>query len=479
MRFPSRFAFPYIRVMTDFSDLLKADNQQPAHSIQLVDAKSFDTWLAGRPASVRGLLAAQKFRALAHEHAILPGARDGDWSVVAGVANKEALGSWCLARLAETLPEGSYRLTEGSVGAAALGWLTAQYRFDRYRKEEAPAGGRVLLTGDVARTSTTVQLAQAVALVRDLVNTPAADMGPPDLEAAVEKVAAAFGASVTTVKGDALEQGFPMIHAVGKAADKSFAPRLIELHWGDVAHPRIAIVGKGICFDSGGLDIKPSSGMRIMKKDMGGAAHALALAQLIMGARLPVRLLLLIPAAENAIAGNAFRPGDILRTRKGLSVEIGNTDAEGRLVLGDALTRAGEEKPELIVDFATLTGAARVAVGPDLPALFANDDALAADIAAAGTQVDDPTWRLPLWDGYADMLKSDVADINNAGEGGFAGAITAALFLKRFVPEDTPWLHLDTFAWRPAPRPGRPKGGEALGLRAVFRLLQQRYGRSQ
>ncbi|KQN00835.1 aminopeptidase [Sphingobium sp. Leaf26] len=465
--------------MTDFSDLLKADNQQPAHSIQLVDAKSFDTWLAGRPASVRGLLAAQKFRGLAHEHAILPGARDGDWSVVAGVANKETLGSWCLARLAETLPEGSYRLTEGSVGAAALGWLTAQYRFDRYRKEEAPAGARVLLTGDVARTSATVQLAQAVALVRDLVNTPAADMGPPDLEAAVEKVAAAFGASVTTVKGDALEQGFPMIHAVGKAADKSFAPRLIELHWGDVAHPRIAIVGKGICFDSGGLDIKPSSGMRIMKKDMGGAAHALALAQLIMAARLPVRLLLLIPAAENAIAGNAFRPGDILRTRKGLSVEIGNTDAEGRLVLGDALTRAGEEKPGLIVDFATLTGAARVAVGPDLPALFANDDALAADIAAAGTQVDDPTWRLPLWDGYADMLKSDVADINNAGEGGFAGAITAALFLKRFVPEDTPWLHLDTFAWRPASRPGRPKGGEALGLRAVFRLLQQRYGRSQ
>jgi leucyl aminopeptidase len=323
-----------------------------------------------------------------------------------------------------------------------------------------------------------VQLAQAVALVRDLVNTPAADMGPPDLEAAVEKVGAAFGASVTAIRGDALEQGFPMIHAVGKAADKSFAPRLIELQWGDAAHPRIAIIGKGICFDSGGLDIKPSSGMRIMKKDMGGAAHALALAKLIMGARLPVRLHLLIPAAENAIAGNAFRPGDILRTRKGLSVEIGNTDAEGRLVLGDALTRAGEDKPELMIDFATLTGAARVAVGPDLPALFANDDALAADIAAAGAQVDDPTWRLPLWDGYADMLKSDVADINNAGEGGFAGAITAALFLKRFVPEDTPWLHLDTFAWRPASKPGRPKGGEALGLRAVFRLLQQRYGRT-
>ena len=471
-------AFPYTRAMTDFSDLLKTDNQQPARSIHLVDPRTLDAWLADRPAAVRALLAAQKFKGAPHEHAILPGEKGDDWSVVAGVAARDALGPWCLARLAGTLPEGSYRLIDAAAGAAALGWLTAQYRFDRYRKDETPTGARALLTGDVARIAPTVQLAQAVALVRDLVNTPAADMGPPDLESAVEKVALAFGATVTTTRGDALEQGFPMIHAVGKAAEKSFAPRLIELFWGDPTAPRIAIVGKGICFDSGGLDIKPSSGMRLMKKDMGGAAHGLALAQLIMAARLPVRLHLLIPAAENAIAGNAFRPGDILRTRKGLSVEIGNTDAEGRLVLGDALTRAGEEKPELIVDFATLTGAARVAVGPDLPALFANDETLAADIAAAGMQVDDPTWRLPLWDGYADMLKSDVADINNAGEGGFAGAITAALFLKRFVPDDTPWLHLDTFAWRPASKPGRPKGGEALGLRAVFKLLQQRYGRS-
>ncbi|WP_088184341.1 leucyl aminopeptidase family protein [Sphingobium sp. Z007] len=468
--------------MTDFSDLLsdllKADNQQSARSIQLVDAKGHDAWLAGQPARVRAIVAAQKFRGKPHDIAILPGDRDDEWSVVAGVANIDALGPWCLARAAESVPEGVYRLTEGSVGAAALGWLTAQYRFDRYRRDDSPVGARVLLTSDVAWIAPTVQLGQAVALVRDLVNTPAADMGPPDLEAAVEKLAAPFGAHVTTTRGDALEQGYPMIHAVGKAADKGFAPRLIELHWGDPAAPRIAIVGKGICFDSGGLDIKPSSGMRLMKKDMGGAAHALALAQLIMAARLPVRLHLLIPAAENAIAGNAFRPGDILASRKGLSIEIGNTDAEGRLVLGDALTRAGEEKPELIVDFATLTGAARVAVGPDLPALFANDDALAADMAAAGGEVDDPTWRLPLWDGYADMLKSDIADINNAGEGGFAGAITAALFLKRFVPDDTPWLHLDTFAWRPASKPGRPKGGEALGLRAVFRLLQHRYGRT-
>ncbi|BBD98172.1 leucyl aminopeptidase family protein [Sphingobium amiense] len=463
--------------MTDPADLLKADSQQPARTIHLVDAASFDGWLAAQPEGVRALVAAQKFRGKAQEQAILPGESADLWSVVAGVADRAMLGPWCLARLAETLPEGAYRLAEGSPGAAALGWLTAQYRFERYRKEENGAGPRVLLSGDVARIEPTVQLARAVALVRDLVNTPAADMGPPDLQAAVEKVAVSFGASVTVTKGDALEQGYPMIHAVGKAADRAFAPRLIELTWGDPEHPRVALVGKGICFDSGGLDIKPSSGMRLMKKDMGGAAHALALAQLVMAAGLPVRLHLAVAAAENAIGGNAFRPGDILATRKGITVEIGNTDAEGRLVLGDALTKVGEDRPELVIDFATLTGAARVAVGPDLPALFANDDALAADAATAGAEVDDPTWRLPLWDGYADMLKSDIADINNAGEGGFAGAITAALFLKRFVPEGTPWLHLDTFAWRPAAKPGRPKGGEALGLRAVFRLLQMRYGR--
>lgn len=461
--------------MTDISDLLKADNNQPARSIQIVDAAHLESWLGSQSERVRTMAAAQKFKGKAHEHAIITGEDPGEWSVVAGVAARDRLGPWCLAKLAETLPEGAYRLAEGSPGAAKLGWLTAQYRFDRYRKEEAATGARILLSSDVAQIEPTVRLAEAVALVRDLVNTPAADMGPAELEAAARKVAERFDATIKVTKGDALEQGFPMIHAVGKAADKGFAPRLIELSWGDPKHPRVALVGKGICFDSGGLDIKPSSAMRLMKKDMGGAAHALALAQLIMGARLPVRLHLLIPAAENSIGGNAFRPGDILHTRKGLTVEIGNTDAEGRLVLGDALTLAGEDKPELIIDYATLTGAARVAVGPDLPALFTNDDALAAEMDAAGGEVDDPSWRLPLWDGYAEMLKSDIADINNAGEGGFAGAITAALFLKRFVPENAKWMHLDTFAWRPSSRPGRPKGGEALGLRAVFHLLQARY----
>ncbi len=463
--------------MTDFSDLLKIDNQQGARSIRLLDTAAHQQWLSAQPESTRALLSAQGFSAKAHELAILPAEDGADWSVVAGVADMAKLGPWCLAKLAEKLPEGQYRLADAAPGAAALGWLLAHYRFGRYRKDDKPIGPRVLLTSDVARVEPMVRLAQAVALVRDMVNTPAADMGPPDLEAAVERVAAQHDARISVTRGDALEQGFPMIHAVGKAADRSFAPRLIELHWGDEAHPRIAVIGKGICFDSGGLDIKPSSGMRLMKKDMGGAAHALALAQLVMANRLPVRLHLLIPAAENAISGNAFRPGDILQSRKGLTVEIGNTDAEGRLVLGDALTRAGEDKPDLLIDFATLTGAARVAVGPDLPALFANDEDLAADMAKAGTEVDDPTWRLPLWDGYAEMLKSDIADIGNAGEGGFAGAITAALFLRRFVPEGTDWLHLDTFAWRPSAKPGRPKGGEALGLRAAFRLLQSRYGR--
>ena len=268
-----------------------------------------------------------------------------------------------------------------------------------------------------------------------------------------------------------------MIAAVGQGAVRERAPRLIELRWGKESAPRIAIVGKGVCFDSGGLDIKPASGMRLMKKDMGGAAHALALAKLVMAENLPVHLHLLIPAVENAVSAAAFRPGDVISSRKGLKVEIDNTDAEGRLVLGDALAKAGEEKPELILDFATLTGAARIALGPDLPAMFANNDELAADLEAAARQVTDPVWRMPLWDGYDEMLKSDLADLSNAADSPMAGSVTAALFLRRFVPEGTPWAHFDTFAWRPSAKPGRPKGGDALGLRAAFAMLEQRYRR--
>jgi leucyl aminopeptidase len=266
-----------------------------------------------------------------------------------------------------------------------------------------------------------------------------------------------------------------MIAAVGRGATRERAPRLVELIWGRDDHPRIAIIGKGVCFDSGGLDIKSASGMRLMKKDMGGAAHALALAQLIIAQRLPVRLHLLIPAVENSVSAAAFRPGDVIGSRRGLKVEIDNTDAEGRLVLGDALTRAGQEAPQLIVDFATLTGAARVALGPDLPALFVNDEALAADLAAAALAVDDPMWRMPLWDGYDEMLKSTLADLTNSADSPMAGAVTAALFLRRFVPDGVPWAHLDTFAWRASAKPGRPKGGDALGLRAAFAMLEARF----
>lgn len=463
--------------MIDYSTLIQPDKGQAARSIHLVGEAGYDDWLKARTPRERAALAAVRYRPVPFAYAILPGENADDWSVVTGLGTGAVLTSWGLATLADKLPEGTYRLAEGEPGKALFGWITGQYRFTRYTADKDARGARVLLTSDVAAIAPMVAEARAVMLVRDMVNTPAADMGPAALEAEAARIAKAYGAALTVTKGDALAAGFPLIHAVGRAADKIHAPRLIELHWGKETHPKIAIIGKGVCFDSGGLDIKPAAGMLLMKKDMGGAAHALALAELIMAAGLPVRLHCLVPAVENAISGNAFRPGDIIKSRKGLTVEIGNTDAEGRLVLADALTRAEEEAPELIVNFATLTGAARVALGPDLPALFANDDALADALIAQGKERDDPLWRMPLWDGYADMLKSDLADLNNSGNSPFAGAVTAALFLKRFVPASTPWAHLDTFAWRPAAKPGRAKGGDALGLRAAWGLLRERYGK--
>ena len=461
--------------MSELSSLLQADRGQPARTIHLVDPQGFDAWLGLQPPRHRAAIVAQRLKPTGFAHAILPGEGAEDWSVVAVVANTSELSSWCLAKLAEVLPAGSYRLHSGEPGAAAFGWIVAQHRFTRYRKDEGGEGPRILLTGDPARVDDVVRQAAATLLVRDLVDTGANDLGPAELEAQAASLASAHGATLTVTKGAELERGYPMIHAVGKAAAKGREPRLIEVEWGNPAHPRVAIVGKGVCFDSGGLNIKPGSGMALMKKDMGGAAHALALATLMIESRLPVRLHLLVPAVENAIAGDAFRPGDVLRTRKGITVENTNTDAEGRLILGDALTRAAESQPELMIDFATLTGAARVALGPDLPATFANDEALAADLLACGTAEGDPLWRLPLWDAYDDMLKSSVADMVNAPEGGFAGAITAALFLRRFVPGEIAWAHLDTFAWRPSPKPGRPKGGDAYGLRAAWALLRRRY----
>jgi leucyl aminopeptidase len=460
--------------MNDLSALLRPDKGEPATSLRLVDKKGFDSWLKAQPARVRQAVSAQGFRGEGNQLAILPG-EQSDWSAVLGIAKVDELGPWCLAKAAESLPEGRYRVEGQGPGPAALGWLLGQYRFERYKKPERQTGPRVLLSSEAARIGEIVLAAEAVSLVRDLVNLPAGDLGPAELEAAVREVAGECGGEVTVTSGAALDEGYPMIAAVGRAATADRAPRLLELEWGDRRHPRIAIVGKGVCFDSGGLDIKPASGMRLMKKDMGGAAHALALARLAMKGGLPVRLHLLIPAVENAVSGAAFRPGDVLRSRKGLTVEVDNTDAEGRLILGDALTKAAEGKPELILDFATLTGAARVALGPDLPALFANDDSLAEALLDGGREVADPVWRLPLWAPYEEMLSSDVADFSNASDTPMAGAVTAALFLKKFVPEGVPWAHFDTFAWRSAAKPGRPKGGDALALRAAWAALSNRY----
>ena len=444
--------------------------------IQLVDKDSFEPWLKRQSEVRRKLVEAARFDGKTAGTTLVLPADGNEVDAVVAVKDVTALAPWDIAKLAETLPEGAYRLSEGEPGLAALGWLLGQHRFDRYRTKKADErGARVLLTKDAAGVDRMVRLADATALVRDLVDTPAADMGPADLEKAVRDVAMKFGAKVEVTSGDALANDYPMIQAVGQGASRDRAPRLIELHWGDDKAPRLALVGKGVCFDSGGLDIKPASGMRIMKKDMGGAAHALALAALVMGDALNVRLHLLIAAVENSISATAFRPGDIIDSRKGLKVEIDNTDAEGRLVLGDALTKAGEGEPQLIIDFATLTGAARVALGPDLPAMFANDEDLAVDLQKAASHVGDPVWPMPLWDGYDEMLKSDIADIANSSESGFAGSITAALFLRRFVPDHTNWVHFDTYAWRPSSKSGRPKGGESMGVRATFEYLRNRF----
>ncbi len=455
-------------------DLLLPDKGQPATMIDLVDKKGFEGWLKRQPARVRETASAQGFTGEPFQLAVLPGEQSG-WSALIGVADIAELGPWCLAKAAEALPEGRYRLDGRAPGIAALGWLLAHYRFERYKKAQRKTGPRVLLTSEPARIEEMVNLAEATSLVRDLVNLPAGDLGPAELEAAVREVASECGGEVAVTSGAALDEGYPMVAAVGRAATAERAPRLIELEWGDRRHPRVAIVGKGVCFDSGGLDIKPAAGMRIMKKDKGGAAHALALARLAIRSRLPVRLHLLIPAVENSISGAAFRPGDVLRSRKGLTVEVDNTDAEGRLILGDALAKAAEGEPEMILDFATLTGAARTALGPDLPALFANDDALAGALLTGGEAAADPVWRMPLWAPYEEMLASEIADISNSSDTPMAGAVTAALFLKKFVPDGLPWAHFDTYAWRGSTKPGRPKGGDAFGLRAAWAALTSRY----
>ncbi len=373
------------------------------------------------------------------------------------------------------LPPGVYRFANAphDKRLAALAFALGSYRFNRYRKAES--SDVRLVPPDGIDTAEIARIADAAMLARDLINTPSNDMGPEELALAAQELATRFDARFECIVGEDLtKRNFPLIHAVGMASPR--APRLIDLHWGDPAHPKVTLVGKGVCFDTGGLDLKPSSGMLIMKKDMGGAANVLALAQMVMHAKLKVRLRVLIPAVENAVAGNAFRPLDIYPSRKGLSVEIGNTDAEGRLILADALTLADEDKPELLIDMGTLTGAARVALGPDLPPFYTDDETLANDLAACAKRENDPLWRLPLWRPYDAWLDSKIANVNNAPSNAFAGSITCALFLQRFVEHAGSWLHVDIYGWTPTAKPARPEGGECQAARAIYKLLSQRYG---
>ncbi len=408
---------------------------------------------------------------------LVPDTRGRLRAVLVGVSRPDDV--YALAGLPYFLPAGTYRLDSSGLQldsvSAALGWGMGAYRFARYRKL---ARGAARLAVDTATLKAVDAPLAGTWRVRDLVNTPTEDLGPAALAGEVMALAQAHGAEFQEWVGpQLLSANFPTIHAVGRASPNE--PRLAELRWGDAAHPHLVLVGKGVCFDTGGLNIKTADGMRWMKKDMGGAAHAIALADMIMRARLPVRLTLLVPAVENAIGGDAYRPGEIIRTRAGVTVEVDNTDAEGRLVLCDALAYAVEQKPDAIVDFATLTGAARVALGPELPAIFSNRDELVATALAAGQAEQDPLWHMPLWQPYTSMLESRVADLANAGPSRHAGAITAALFLQRFVPNFTPWIHVDVYAWNDSDRPGRPQGGEAQGLRAMFATLNSRYTRSQ
>lgn len=445
--------------------------------ITFVTKATWDAICAGLAAHNRQFALANGFAAKPGACLTLPSA-DGQIAQVLFGLEDEASKSRDLFRpgaLPGLLPSGLYRFANAphDTRLAALAFVLGSYRFNRYRKADAP--GVRLVPPDGIDAADITRMAEAAGLARDLINTPSNDMGPEELAQAAHDLAKRYGAEFNCIVGDDLtRQNFPLIHAVGMASTR--APRLIDFSWGDPAHPKVTLVGKGVCFDTGGLDLKPSSGMLIMKKDMGGAANVLALAQMVMDARLKLRLRVLIPAVENAVAGNAFRPLDIFKSRKGLTVEIGNTDAEGRLVLADALALACEEEPDLLVDLGTLTGAARVALGPDLPPFYTNDETLALDVAVHAKQENDPLWRLPLWPAYDSWLDSKVANINNAPSGAFAGSITCALFLQRFVEDATRWLHVDIYGWTPQARPARPEGGECQAARAIYKLLGQRYG---
>jgi leucyl aminopeptidase len=444
-----------------------------AFPVWFVNAANYAAVLAQTEAAA--FAAAAGFEPKPGRHLLLPRA-GGVGGVLFGIEAADARKDLFLpGRLPDLLPPGTYRFANAphDTRLAALAFALGCYRFFRYRKGDEPQS-RLELPEDVDGDELS-RIANAVTLARDLINTPANDMGPGELEQAARDLASRHGAGVRAIVGDELlRENYPLIHAVGRAAAR--APRLIDLSWGEASHPRITLVGKGVCFDSGGLDLKPSTGMLMMKKDMGGAACVLALAAMIMDRRLPVRLRVLIPAVENSVSGSAFRPLDVYRSRKGLNVEIGNTDAEGRLVLADALAAAAEEAPDLIIDMGTLTGAARVALGPDLPPFYTDDEALAAEVARHAAAENDPVWRMPLWRAYDTMLDSKVADLNNVASGTFAGSIICALFLRRFVEAAKAWLHFDVYAWSPKAQAGRPEGGECQAARAVYALLKERYG---
>jgi leucyl aminopeptidase len=432
-------------------------------------------WLAGPGSALRAWIESTAWEAKPGSFSLVPGKGGRLAHVLLGVGNTDDL--WDYAGLPTSLPAGVYRidavLDAAPATKAALGWALGTYSFDRYRKKaKRPAS---LVWPKDADRAAVERTTDGLFLARNLINTPSADMGPAELADAVLQLAARHQAKFEVIEGDdLLARNYPLVHAVGRASAR--APRLVDLTWGKPDAPKVTLVGKGVCFDSGGLDLKPASGMLMMKKDMGGAATMLGLASMIMAAALPVRLRLLIPAVENSVSGNAIRPLDVVKSRKGITVEIGNTDAEGRLVLADALAEAETERPALLVDCATLTGAARVALGPELPALFANDDGLAADILRCGEAEADPLWRMPLWKPYRKLLDSKVADINNVSEGGFAGAVTAAIFLQEFVSAKTPWAHIDSYAWIGKARPGRPEGGEGLAMRALYAVIAERFG---
>lgn len=419
----------------------------------------------------RNCLTAQQFKGCLGDLGIICDSEGNACKIYVGAGENQDTDALAIANIANRLPIGSYSSKQKLSPDALVAWSLAQYQFDKYKFNEFLP--RILVVDEQALPAVLAEV-DAIFLVRDLINTPTNDLGPQQLADVLAKVAREQGAEFKQWVGEALLQNnFPAIHAVGRAAEAE--PRLLSLVWGKEHHPRVTLVGKGVCFDSGGLDIKPSSGMRLMKKDMGGAAHVIGLAQWLMMRRVPIRLQVLIPAVENAVDAQSYRPGDVLTMRNGLKVEVHNTDAEGRLVLADALVKACEDKPELIIDFATLTGAARVAVGPEIAAMFVNNDELADALATSAKIVGDPLWRMPLYDGYSELFASTIADFSNASESSYAGAITAALFLKRFISNDTPWVHFDIMAWNLGSKPGKPVGGEAMGIRAVGHYLRAKY----